>query len=544
MNQKEVKATEVVKGSIGTIASRWSKLDGNRSTSLNRKRQCAELTIPSLLPPVGKTGEHELPTPYQGLGARGVNNLASKLLLALFPPNAPFFKMAVDDFTLQELTQEEGQRAKVEAALNKIERAVMTEMETQAHRVSMFLALKYMIALGDTLLYLPDKGGIKVYRPDQYVIKRDPMGQVLEMIIKEEVSMNVLPEKLRSQKLPKEELSEKGKHDFDDTESLYTRVMRKGKMWEVAQEVDGQIVPKSQGTFPLDESPWIPLRWTAVSGEDYGRGHIEEYLGDLRSLEALSQAIVEGSAAAAKVLFLVKPNGTTRIKTLAESNNGDIKSGNAEDVTVLQMNKFNDFRVALDTMGRIEQRLSQAFLLMSSIQRDAERVTAEEIRAMASELEDALGGVYSVLSQEAQMPILKRVMALMQKQGKLPTLPNDKIKPMLSTGLEALGRGHDLQKLQTLVNVLAPLGPEVLASNINIGDYITRTGTALGIDMAGLVKSEEQKAQEQAQAQQMQQQQMMMDTMKSAAPQAVGALTKEAAPQMVANMMNQQQPQQ
>lgn len=530
--------TEGTKGSIGTLASRWSKLDGSRSSILNRKRQCAELTIPSLLPPVGTTETQSLPTPYQGLGARGVNNLASKLLLALFPPNAPFFKMAIDDFTLQELTQEEGQRAKVESALNKIERAVMTEMETNAHRVSMFGALKYLVAIGDSLLYLPDAGGMKVFRLDHYCVKRDPMGQVLEIVIKEDVSMNVLPEKLRNKRLPKEELKE-GKHDIDETESLYTRIIRKGKMWEVVQEVDGQVVEGSQGTYPLDECPWIPLRWSAMDGEDYGRGLVEEYLGDLRSLEALSQAIVEGSAAAAKVLFLVKPNGTTRIKTIADSNNGDIKSGNVDDVSVLQMNKFNDFKVALDCITKIEQRLSQAFLLMSSIQRNAERVTAEEIRAMASELEDALGGVYSVLSQEAQLPILKRVMALMQKNGKLPTLPNDKIKPMLSTGLEALGRGHDLQKLQTLIGILQPFGEPALA-DLNMPDFISRCGTAIGIDMSGLVKSPEQKAQEQQAAQQQQQQQMMMETMKSAAPQVAGAIAKEGAPQMMQQMAGNQ----
>ena len=42
-----------------------------------------------------------------------------------------------------------------------------------------------------------------------------------------------------------------------------------------------------------------------VDGEDYGRGRVEEFLGDLQSLESLTQAITEGSAAAAKVVFLV-----------------------------------------------------------------------------------------------------------------------------------------------------------------------------------------------------------------------------------------------
>jgi len=522
-------ASDSVSGSVGSVASRWNKLDSNRSSILSRARYCSALTIPSLLPPEGHTETQELPTPYQGLGARGVNNLASKLLLALFPPNSPFFKMAIDDFTLEKITKEEGKRAEVEKALNKIERAVMNEMEVTASRVHIFTALKYLVTLGNTLLYLPDKGGMKVFRFDRFVVKRDPMGNILEIIVKEEVSPIVLPESIR----PKKPLDKTMK---EEPVAIYTRIIRKNDKWEVVQEVDGKVVPDSQGTYPLDSSPWIPLRWSAVDGEDYGRGLIEEYLGDLRSLEALSQAIVEGSAAAAKVLFLVKPNGTTRIKTLAESQNGDIKSGDANDVSVLQMEKFNDFRVALDTLNKIEQRLSQAFLLMSSIQRSAERVTAEEIRAMASELEDALGGVYSILSQELQMPVVKRIMAKMQRTGDLPELPKE-IKPMLSTGLEALGRGHDLTKLNTLIQTLQPFG-EVAFAQMNLGDFITRVGTALGIDMNGLVKSKEQLAEEQQAAQQAQQQQMMMEGMKDSAPGAISQIAKGAVenPEMLQNL--------
>lgn len=512
---KQVKVnTEPQARTIGTVAARWTKLDSARSAVLHRARQCAELTIPALLPPQGATETQSLYTPFQGLGSRGLNNLASKILLALFPPNSPFFKMAIDDFTLEQLTKQRGQRAAVEEALSKIERAVMTFMETNALRVPAFTAIKYLVCVGNTLVYLTPEGNLKVFRLDHYVVKRDPVGNVLEIITKESVSPVVLPEPLRS-KVLKGDNGEKV--DIEKNLDLYTRIVRNKNKWEIVQEVNGEVVPGSQGSYPLDESPWIVLRWTAIEGEDYGRGLVEEYLGDLRSLEALTQAIVEGSAAAAKVLFLVKPNGSTRAKTLAESRSGDIKTGDADDVSVLQMEKYNDFRVALETITKIEQRLSQAFLLMSSIQRDAERVTAEEVRAMAGELEDALGGVYSVLSQEFQLPLVKCILSQMSRAKALPKLPKDKFKPLITTGLEALGRGHDLNKLNqflTAATSLAQAPPE-----INRSDALTRIGTALGIDMDGLVKTPEQVQEET-------QQQMMMQAMQQAAPGAVNQIAK------------------
>ncbi len=69
---------------------------------------------------------------------------------------------------------------------------------------------------------------------------------------------------------------------------------------------------------PVDANPWLVLRFNHVDGEVYGRGRVEEFLGDLKSLEALSQAMVEGSAAAAKIVFTVNPSSTTKPSTLAK----------------------------------------------------------------------------------------------------------------------------------------------------------------------------------------------------------------------------------
>lgn len=144
---------------------------------------------------------------------------------------------------------------------------------------------------------------------------------------------------------------------------------------------------------------------------------------------------------------------------------------------------------------------------------------------MAGELEDALGGVYSILSQEYQLPYVQRVIARMTSAKKLPSLPEGVTQPVITTGLEALGRGHDLNKYDMFLKALAPLGPEVLAQYMNVGDYITRIGTSLGIDLDGLVKSQDQLAAEQEAAQQQQQMQQMMDMAKP----AIGPLAKEGA---------------
>ena len=125
------------------------------------------------------------------------------------------------------------------------------------------------------------------------------------------------------------------------------------------------IIPGSRGTAPKSASPWLVLRFNTVDGEDYGRGRVEEFIGDFKSLEGLSQSLVEGAAAASKVIFLVSPSSTTKPQTIAQAGNGAIVQGRPEDVAVIQVGKTADFQTAANMAQQIERRISDAFLTMN-----------------------------------------------------------------------------------------------------------------------------------------------------------------------------------
>ena len=509
---------EAPKGATqGPAQQLYTRLESARRPYLDRARECAKLTIPSLLPPDGHSNHSKLYQPFQGSGARGVNNLSAKLLLALLPPNSPFFRLKIDPFTADKMAQEPDFKTKIETGLGKMERAVMDEVEGLADRVAIFELLKHLIALGNALFWAGEKSA-RVFRLDTYVVQRDPQGLVLHIVVKETVSPLSLDATLRQQ--IGAERDDTGEKNVE----VFTHIYLKGEVYHQYQEVKGIRIPDTDATYPKDKTPWMPLRMIRVDGEDYGRSYVEEYFGDLKSLESLSRSIVEGSAAAAKVLFLVKPNGTTRQKTLAEAPNGAIREGNADDVSTLQMEKYSDFRVALETMNRIEERLAYAFLQNTAVQRQAERVTAEEVRYMAQELESTLGGIYSILSQEFQVPYVNRRMAVMQRAGRLPKLPKDTVKVAIVTGMEALGRGNDRTKLTIYIQTLsAALGPETVASILHPLDFAARLAASDGIDSKGLVKTQEEMAAEQ----QAQQQQQMMSMVTPEAMKAMGSMAVE-----------------
>ena len=505
-----------------TAQALYSFLEAEKNIYLDRAIECSKYTLPTLITDAdrssGKNLYTKVNTTYQGLGARGVNNLASKLLIALLPPNQAFFRLSVDDMKLQqELDNFKEVQSEFDQQLSLMERSVMRDIEESGDRTALFEALKHLIVGGNAILYIAENG-TRVYPLKSFCVKRDPEGNVLEVVIREEVSTDVLPEGIA----PK---NSDGKFT-DQTTFLFTHVKwdYKSNKCTWYQEVYGKKVGK-EGSSPMEKCPFIVLRLFRVAHEAYGRSFCEDLLGDLKSLEYLSKAIVEGSAAAAKIIFLCNPNGTTRPDALARASNGSIVAGNPNDVAPLQMQKQADLTVALNTIARIEQRLSFAFLLNSSIQagtQGRDRVTAEEIRMVAQELETGLGGVYSILSVELQLPMVRRKMAMMERQGRLPKLPKNVVKPRITTGLDALGRGNDKAKLIEFITTLAQtLGPDTMTKFVNNREMITRLAASDGLDTYKLIKSEEDlMAEEQQQAMMMQQQAQGQDPQNDPAKQA------------------------
>ena len=501
-----------------TAKERYNKLITDREHYLDRAEECSELTIPALIKPDGFTSSSDLYNPFQSVGARGVNNLASKLLLLLLPPNSPFFRLSIAGEAKKELEQNKEMKTDIEKSLSVIEKEVSSKIEQLALRVSVFEALKHLIVGGNVLTYLPKKGSMRVYPLSQYVVKRDGSGNILEIVIKEEVSVLSLGKEIAAQVISDPDYKE------DDNCDIYTHIYKlDDNDFYVCQEVHGIKIPSSIGKFKKERMPYQALRMVRVDNENYGRGYVEEFLGDLKSLEGLSQALVESAAASSKIVFMVRPNSVTRKKDLAQTRNGDIITGSQDDVSVLQAQKQYDLQVVEKSIAKLEERMSYAFLLHTAIQRDAERVTAQEIRYMAEQLETAMGGIYSLLSQEFQLPLVSILMKRMEQGNEIPKLPKGTVQPTIITGIEALGRGNDLQKLREFVaeiGNLAQINPQVVQA-LNPDDLIKRIAIGLGIDTDGLLKSPEQLAQEaEAQAEQAEQQQVMQMAEKAVAPVA------------------------
>jgi hypothetical protein len=479
--------------------SRYDQLTRNRAQFLDVAVQCSRLTLPYLIQnDEGRTSWQKLPTPWQSVGAKCVVTLAAKLMLSLLPPQTTFFKLQVRDDKLgTELPAEI--RSELDLSFAKLERMVMDSIAASSDRVTVHQAIKHLVVGGNALVFM-GKDGLKHYPLNRYVVERDGSGNVIEIVTKELINRSLLPKNfLEMDSRPNHPGDVGGNGAMTDGDvEVYTHVRLDNNRWIWHQEAFDRRIPGTEGKSPKDASPWLVLRFNTVDGENYGRGRVEEFLGDFRSLEALAQALTEGSAAAAKVVFVVSPSSTTKPATIAQAGNGAIVQGRPDDIGVIQVGKTADFATAANMMGTLESRLSEAFLVLSV--RQSERTTAEEVRLTQLELESQLGGLFSLLTSEFLIPYLNRKLLVLQRSGELPRIPKDLVKPTIVAGINALGRGQDRESLTTFITTIAQtIGPEAMMKFINPDEAIKRLAAAQGIDVLNLVKSFDQQQSEQQQ---------------------------------------------
>ncbi len=468
-----------------SAANEYKKLSDIRSSYHTRAKDASKLTIPQMYPDSEDTASTTYSTPYQSLGARGVNNLANKMILSLFPPATAFFKLGANQLAKEAAGVSDGD---LQNAMYVVERGIVNEMEVSQLRAVLVDLLKQCIIGGSSVIYIPEEGRPRSYNLAQIACKRSRSGTLIKLIIKESVNFLELPTDVRGSLTELDEKELDGSKDLN----LYTMIVKDDEdMYQVVQEVKGVKIQGTEASYKADELPYIFVPFVDRR-EDYGRSYVEDYIGDLQSYEGLRQAILEASAESARLIYLVKPNAILTPRKLQKAKSGDVIQGNADDVKVLQADKRLDVQMAQQEAEILRTDLATIFLLDSAVRRNAERVTAEEIRRVSQELEVSLGGIYSTLANVVQEPLVRIYLKRLVKKGLIKDILKDNLELEITTGSAALGRGSEFRALTSFVESAAQvLGPEV-TKFMNMPELLQRMAYSLDVNTASLIKTQEQ----------------------------------------------------
>jgi hypothetical protein len=487
-----------------SIVSRYDTLSADREMILDRARTAARYTLPYMFPPTGINQTSRLPVPWQSVCAKAVTHLTARIVLVLTSPGTPYFKLALTPSYLKDIDKDT--QKEFETALSNAATLIMQQQESRAERVTIHECVKHLIVAGNGLLYEGPKS-LKFFPLSQYCVVRDGEGNLVEVVIKESLTWQTLPPDMGDDVKQKIKSDYESEHEGKDVDAepleLYTRAVKTGpNKWEEKQEICGCDITGEPVTYTDETFPYLALRWNRIDGEHYGRSLCEEHLGDIRAIEALSMSLIRYAKKASKLLMLVSPNGQTAIEDLQGAADGAYVPGLADDVVPLILNKTADLNVAAQMLDKLVNRLETAFLVASSIQRDAERQTATEWKLLASELENAFSGVYSTLALELQRPKVSLTIQRMIAKKELPPLPTKLVNLSIVTGIDALGRNEEASKMDAFVSMMInQFGTNAIAS-MKVEDYMRGRAALGGINFDIYLKTPEERQAEQQQAQQ------------------------------------------
>lgn len=509
----------------GSLQHRWDQLDGKKRSLKTRSEQYAKWTLPFLFPEDTVTQDaSERQLSNDSIGARSVNHLSNKVVTTLFRPQGPFFRLTLSQEQqkkIRALTEGQDKAAiaelttKIDNELLATEKEAMEYLDMVAYRPQATLAAQLLIATGNALAYHPEGKPVQVYNLRDYCVVRDLSGVVIEIMTRECKAFETFHPDVQALLRTK-----KTDGSYEDTTEIvvYTQIkLHEDGKFHAKQEAGFVEIDTKGASWPRDVLPWIPLTWTLVRGEDYGRGLVEDYAGAFHAIEVLTQSLINLAAVMGDLKFLVNPASLIDVKALNDSPPGSYHSGKEGDITSVKMDKFNDANFIVTMIERYEKQIAQAFLLNSTLTRNAERVTAEEIRLQANELEMSVGGIYSRLAMQWQKPTAYITLDHIKFEG-----VHQGIKPQIITGMDSLSRQGELENVVQWLNSLSLLNnvPEDMRGVIDPLKFAAYMATNLQVEHNKFLFTEEQLRQKAEQNQQMLAQQEQF--------KAAGAVAQEA----------------
>lgn len=421
-----------------------------------RNEQYALWSIPTIYsdPDVRTDGKQQsVRRDFQSAGAMLANHLASKIASLLFPSTQSFFRLdsAVNpDEMASALAVDQNELA---SGLATLENTAYRRIFLRSSYHQLVHAMKLLICTGNCLLYRDSANtNMHAYSMRSYAILRDGSGKVLDIILKERTTVGQLPELLQS-------TAYAGREEYDSV-CLYTRIKRERRkvtdVFVVTQQADSHALDVRE-EYPEAVCPYIPVTWNLITGENYGRGLVEDYAGDFAKLSELSEALALYEIEACRVLHMAAPGSQADIDSMASEEMGAWVAGDPTKVQAYEAGDYNKIVALTADLTQIFQRLAPAFMYGGNV-RDAERVTAEEIRTQAEEANQSLGGVYSVIADNLHIPLAHILCAEVNPDFVAEVIAGGLTLSVL-TGVAALGRSSDVNKLLQVAQVLGATIP-------------------------------------------------------------------------------------
>lgn len=456
---------------------------------------CAKYTLPQLYleDSVRESGlEPEDLVIGDSIGAEALNNFISQILKIVFPVRDSFFRVQMRtgaDGSLSRLSPERQQDV-----FRRYEEAAMHQLYKRGLHAQKFMLLGLLLTLGNVVYKIPKDPNkeIQVYDLNDCVIKRNLNGQVTDIIICEKTEVRFLSAKAVA-KLARE----KKVYKEDDVVKLYThvRLNRNGK-FEVSQSVDEIDLELGDNFYAEADCEYKVGAINVKRGSHYGVGQVQQYIPLIHKANVYADTATDTAVAGSIVTWAVSPSAGVRPEEFANREQGQPFGVRPDDIKAIVADVGANYQMTIAQYEQIARTLARVFLLPQAVQRDAERVTAEEIRMIAAKLEETHSGLYAAIANTIQRPMADTAIELVEDEELVKY--KDEIEVNLVTAMEAQSRSAELENLMaaagdtTIFNSIPPQVQE----EMKLRPFLSTILANRNVDASKYVKTDEERQEE------------------------------------------------
>jgi len=243
-------------------------------------------------------------------------------------------------------------------------------------------------------------------------------------------------------------------------------------------DASGELENNIVATGRFETNPYIIFRWSAASGEIYGRSPVMRALPDIKTANKVVELTLKNATIAVSGIWQADDDGVINLSNINLTPGAIIpKAVGSSGLTPLSSGA--DFDVSQLVLGDLRARIRHALLAdRLSILSDKE-MTATEIIARNTDMMRVLGATYGRLLGEFIRPLVERGLAILARRGTIdPISLHTEAKLCYVAPIAQLAADERVTQILTFLSAAGNAG---LGANINRDAVMNYLADALKI---------------------------------------------------------------
>ena len=243
----------------------------------------------------------------------------------------------------------------------------------------------------------------------------------------------------------------------------------------------------------IGSNPWVSFRWAKTASEIYGRGPIFNALSAIKTCNLTVQLILENAELSISGVWQGDDDGVLNPANIRMIPGTIIpRSAGSRGLEALQFP--GSFDVAQLVLNDMRHNINRALYNETLGRREGTPISATEVAERMGELSRQLGSTYGRLQAELVFPLMKRVLYILKKQGRIeiPVIDGREIQIRAVSPMMRAQRNEDISQHINYVRTIGELfGPATIQTIVDPIKFAEKMAPWYEVDPIVLIDEEQ-----------------------------------------------------